>query len=159
MTWVWGLILGVPGFIQGIVYASSQTVTNLIGLYIEWDIYKNGTLTSLWNLEALRRLWLPYGVATLATLAVWTDFWFHIGFSVGNSTEGPPWWIWVSFVSNFFSFLSFAFIFAGQRYSETYRKTWYAKWWWIYPLSYRLNSVFVKLNMTWFLFGGTINRV
>lgn len=159
MTWVWALLLGVPGFIQGIVYASSQTVTNLTGMYIEWDIYKNGPVHNLWSLEGFRRYWLPNGIATLATLMVWMDFWFHIGFSAGNSPSPTPWWIWTSFVGNFFSFMSFAFIFMGQRFAESRGGPWYAKWYWIFALSYRLNSVFVKLFMTWFLFGGTINRV
>lgn len=90
MTWVWALVLGVPGLIQGIVYASSQTVTNLIGLHIEWDIYKNGHPKPM-TLECFRRVWLPYAIASLATLVVWGDFWFHIGFSAGHSSTGPPW--------------------------------------------------------------------
>lgn len=153
ITW----LLGNLDFSASIALSLCLTVTNLIGFQIEWDIYKNGT-PAAWGWEAVRRVWFPFAISSLSTLAVWGSLWTYFIVSNSLSVSVAPWWVWFAFLGTFFQFNNFAVNFAIHRVMQGRDAKFFRKYPWLFALNYRILSITSKLNLTVFFFLGTINR-
>lgn len=152
MTMVIAVLLGYDDLFTVLAFGMCLTITNLVGLGIEWREYRL-------NKEERERLVmssvsLPFMYSSVLTLIPWIAFFTSF---IDSVTRGrAPSFVQGIFYSQFLGYCGFAVTFALQRFTvnrERFKKI-------QIPIRYLyvVQSFTTKMFITWFLASGTIFR-
>lgn len=142
----------------------------IVASYLAWVNLLGGLVPelTLWHVRQSRgavhyasMVWIPFGIASLMTLAPWALFFAYYFTAITQrpaGTDAPPLALTISFINTLVQYFNFAVVFAIQRLGEQHAWKFVEKYPYATMLSLTALSAFAKLPLTWLLFGGVFIR-